>query len=749
MKRLTFLFSIVLITGLITSPASALDIVVRAQGTDGSEIIRLTVNGSVIDSWTLTTSMDDYPASTELSGICTVEFTNDTSGRDVRVDYITVDSITLQAEDQETNTGVWENGSCGGSYSEWLHCSGYIDFGCVGTCKNLSVSTTSLNLAPEANSTETFDIISDTTWTVESNRSWLTPSPPSGANDMTVTLTAAANISTSRRVATVTVSGEYVASKTIRVVQEPVLFVLQRWYIIAADANSTRTIDFTSSRSWTASSNQTWLKVSPESGSGDGTLTVTAQENTDPNTRTAIVTIDVPEASQDITVIQMYAGECVIPPMPQYSSLWNILTFPDPFAFMDGHRMTTVDEWTCRRAEIAELVQHFELGYMQETPYSATTGSMDGNDLTVTVNDNEEEISFTCQIIYPSTGSPPYPAMIGMLYSFLNNTELSDLGVAVISFPTDDIAEQEGTSSRGIGKFYDMYGSGHSAGALMAWAWGVDRLIDALEKTPEANIDPTRLGVTGCSRWGKGALVAGAFCERIKLTVPQESGAGGAASWRVSQYQKDTLGQNVQTLSHIVTENCWFRSDFSQFGSNVKKLPLDQHMVAALCLPNALLFIENTSMEWLGNLSTWTNGNVTHKVWEAFGIPDKMGFSQVGHGDHCGFPSSQQPELTAYVEKFLVGGGIADTNVMETDGSLIFDEETWVDWTVPDLELLGDFVSPYRVDFRDFAVLANAWLSTPMDANWDSQCDIAEPPDNVIDILDLKVFVQNWLKGLE
>src|SRR4030042_680842 len=231
-----------------------------------------------------------------------------------------------------------------------------------------------------------------------------------------------------------------------------------------------------------------------------------------------------------------------------------------------------------------------------------------------------------------------------------------------------------------------MYGSTHSAGALMAWAWGVNRLVDAIEKTPAANIDPTRLGVTGCSRNGKGALIAGCFCKRIKLTIPQESGAGGAASWRVSQYQKDVLGQNVQTLSQIVTENVWFRTNFSQFGSAVNKLPFDHHMVAALCAPDALLFIENTSMEWLGNLSTWTNGNVTHMIYEGLDIPDRMGFSQVGHADHCTFPSSQQPEVTAYVQKFLVGGGTGNTNVMKTDGSLTFDQARWVDWTIPDLQ---------------------------------------------------------------
>src|SRR5699024_9940188 len=103
-------------------------------------------------------------------------------------------------------------------------------------------------------------------------------------------------------------------------------------------------------------------------------------------------------------------------------------------------------------------------------------------------------------------------------------------------FPNNELAQQRGPQSRGKGKFYKMFGdsSAHSAGALMAWAWGVSRLIDALESTPGTKINYHRLGVTGCSRNGKGALVAGAFDERIILTIPQESGAGGVASWRIS-----------------------------------------------------------------------------------------------------------------------------------------------------------------------------------------------------------------------
>lgn len=377
--------------------------------------------------------------------------------------------------------------------------------------------------------------------------------------------------------------------------------------------------------------------------------------------------------------------ECVIPEMPSYSSLESNPMLPDPFEFMDGSEVTSKEDWECRQAEIAALAQEFQYGYKPHTPKAATTASFSEDSLTVNVTQNGRTISFTCSITYPETGSKPYPAVIGIGRSFLNNEALLSMGVALINFPNNAIAEQMNAESRGKGLFYDMFGSDHSASATMAWAWGVSRLIDAIEKTPEAGIDPERLAVTGCSRNGKGALVVGAFDERIKLTIPQEPGAGGAASWRISDAQL-AEGTTVQTLSQIVGENVWFRENFSQFSNSSDKLPFDQHSIMALVAPRALLVIENTSIDWLSPLSSWITANAAHNVWEALGVPDRMGFSQIGDHNHCVLPDSQLPELTAYVEKFLIGTGSGNTNVMRTDGDFTYDEEEWVDWTTPSLK---------------------------------------------------------------
>ncbi len=119
-------------------------------------------------------------------------------------------------------------------------------------------------------------------------------------------------------------------------------------------------------------------------------------------------------------------------------------------------------------------------------------------------------------------------------------------------------------------------------GAYSAWSWGVSRLIDGLELVQnDLPIDLKRLAVTGCSFAGKMALFAGAFDERIALTIAQEPGGGGAAAWRVSE----TLGK-VETLG--ATSHAWFMEDMFQFsGKNVAKLPMDHQCWRERKMPRA------------------------------------------------------------------------------------------------------------------------------------------------------------------
>ncbi|KAF4616683.1 hypothetical protein D9613_008812 [Agrocybe pediades] len=360
---------------------------------------------------------------------------------------------------------------------------------------------------------------------------------------------------------------------------------------------------------------------------------------------------------------------------------FNDAKLSSPFVFLNGTAVTTKDQFACRQQEISALFQKYELGTLPPKP-SSVTGSVSGNTISVTASNGGTSISFTATITPPSGVSGKYPAIIAVGGMSIP----SQPGVGVITFNNDDIAAQNDGSSRGKGKFYTLYGANHSAGAMMAWAWGIGRIIDVLESSTTHNIDVTHLGVTGCSRNGKGAFIAAAFEPRIALGLVQESGSGGAGCWRISKAMLQA-GISTQDAVEIVGENVWFSPNFNQYVNNINQLPYDHHMLAALVAPRGLLIIENDGIDWLGPESVWGCQSTGAKNYQALGISDSMGISMVGNHAHCSMPSSQNGDVAAFVNRFLKGQSGVNTNIMHTDGAnnAGFVPGDWVTWTVPNL----------------------------------------------------------------
>lgn len=121
-----------------SAPPSTGNIVVRAKGAIGGETIDLRINGTIKATWKLSTVYNDYSVAATASSADTVRvyFTNDNSTtRDVQLDYIIINGTTYQAEVQVTNTAFWNTATkkCGGSNSELMGCNGYIEFKAVNT----------------------------------------------------------------------------------------------------------------------------------------------------------------------------------------------------------------------------------------------------------------------------------------------------------------------------------------------------------------------------------------------------------------------------------------------------------------------------------------------------------------------------------------------------------------------------------------------------------------------------------------
>ncbi|KAJ7066719.1 putative extracelular cellulose binding protein [Mycena amicta] len=372
-----------------------------------------------------------------------------------------------------------------------------------------------------------------------------------------------------------------------------------------------------------------------------------------------------------------FAQSC--PAIPSLTS-FNETSLPDPFTFAGGTKVVTFKDWACRRAEISTLLQNDELGAMPAHPQSVTA-TFSGTTLNITVTDLGKTMSFAPTITYPSTGTAPFPALIAMGGISIP----TPTGVAIIHFDNAGMAEQDSLASRGVGLFYNLYGANATAGAMMAWAWAVRRIFDALEKTPAARINLARIGVSGCSRNGKGALVAGAFEPRIVLTIPEESGSGGTNTWRLSDFLLAN-GTLTQTASEIVQENVWTSTNFNQFATtSVNRLPFDHHLLIGMVAPRGFFAIDNIGDPWLGAFSSYGALVSGRTVWQAMGAADAMGFSQSSNHTHCLFPSNQQAQLDPFIQRFLLGQAVSTDNITTTAGGYDFvvPNAEWAPWSVP------------------------------------------------------------------
>ena len=346
------------------------------------------------------------------------------------------------------------------------------------------------------------------------------------------------------------------------------------------------------------------------------------------------------------------------PLMPEPSQLPIIQELPD--ALED---VTSFADWAKRRSDIAHMIQHYSIGQKPTVEPHQVKARMEGDTaLVVDVTINEQTLTLRSVIRYPKVGKPPYALMIGTSMISLPKKLFEDRPIATMTFHESQVNDysqwRKSHHDRGEHPFDKLYPHLKENGAYSEWAWGLSRLIDGLQQLgPEVTkIDTKHIGVTGCSYAGKMALYCGAFDERIALTIAQEPGGGGAAAWRAS-YPKDSVENLDKTDYHWFLESQ--RENFG--GEKVYRLPYDQHELCAMVCPRALLLLGNPDFKWLADDAMLVSAKAAKKVWERFGIGNRMGWSIVGGHGHCQLPERQWPEVQAFIDRFLLGRE-TDTN---------------------------------------------------------------------------------------
>lgn len=323
-------------------------------------------------------------------------------------------------------------------------------------------------------------------------------------------------------------------------------------------------------------------------------------------------------------------------------------TMPEVLRLDDGTKVTRPDQWPARRREIAEHFAREVYGRVPKRTPKVTweiTGVIPGMSgktpvLTRTLVGHVDNraypavrVDIQASFTVPAHSSQAMPIMIefgsgrfrrpgpgtpwtdqaiakGWGYGYIEPNSIQpdnarlDLGII-------------GLCNKGKPRKPDDWG------ALRAWAWGLSRLIDHFEANPNLMVDAKKVGIEGVSRYGKAAVVAQAFDERIAVGFIGSSGEGG------TKLHRHIFGEAIENLAG--GEFYWMAGNIIKYGSDDPKmtaadLPVDSHQLIALCAPRPVFIshgvVEKGDAKWIDARGSFMAGVLAGPVYRLLGKRD-------------------------------------------------------------------------------------------------------------------------------
>lgn len=330
---------------------------------------------------------------------------------------------------------------------------------------------------------------------------------------------------------------------------------------------------------------------------------------------------------------------------------------PDPFRMRNGQRVTSAEDWSVHRETIRAMMVDIQYGSMPSAPEEVQVR-------TITTEERDDgtrcdklrfefvpskahlDISFGMDVHlwHPSAeaverrrqsiagfAQAGLPILIyvgiGVFPEVLNR------GTMMICYQNDQLEPmEEGNPIVGPTRsaYEKLEPDAYSWGSISVWAWGAIRLLDYVLEMPEVNGE--QVMVSGHSRNGKTALLAGALDERFALVNPAGSGCAGAGSYLAL----DGECEDLAALTDRKRWWAWTHANFENWSGREKELPFDQHFLMGLVAPRPLLRTEGTTDHWANPAGTCAAFLATEPVYDFLGVPERNGIYFHAGGHHQG-----------------------------------------------------------------------------------------------------------------
>ncbi len=317
-------------------------------------------------------------------------------------------------------------------------------------------------------------------------------------------------------------------------------------------------------------------------------------------------------------------------------------SLPDPLVLANGERVDSAEKWfRARRPEILKFYRDEIYGNIPENAPKVTWEVVESDPtarggaailkrVVGRMGDKPDGPKMSMTLHLPAKASGPVPVLLSITFGFPAGARgrADTVKSALKTAPAKTVPKPGTAKGFGPGRFDSLgevlvHGWGHASlnyteiqpdradrwtegvigltlkagqthpepdqwGTISAWAWGISRAIDYLESDPA--VDSKRVAITGTSRLGKTVLWAAAQDERVAAVFSVVSGEMGA-----SLIRRDW----GETLDDMAQNFPWqFAGNFQKWVDRWDKLPVDQHMLIALCAPRPVYVNGGLTDQW-------------------------------------------------------------------------------------------------------------------------------------------------------